>query len=60
MATFDGVAKKGKTVGKQVGIDGSRAPVMNGGKATHGVKNTGARRALGRNLARAMNQKRGG
>jgi hypothetical protein len=60
MATFDGVAKKGKTVGKQIGIDGPKAPIQNGGKAKHGVANAGARVTMGRNLARAANQKRGG
>lgn len=60
MATFDGVAKKGKTVGKQIGIDGPTTPIQKGGKAKHGVANAGARVAVGRNLARAMNQKRGG
>ena len=59
MATFDGVAKKGKTVGKQLGIDGPKVPTMDGGKAKHGVTGM-AMRAMGRNMARAMNQKRSG
>jgi hypothetical protein len=45
MAGFDGVAKKGKTVGKQLGIDGPKVPSM---------------KAVGRNMARVMNQKRSG
>ena len=59
MAEFDGVAKKGKTVGKQLGIDGPKVPSMVGGKAKHGVTGQ-AMRAVGRNMARAMNQKRSG
>ena len=59
MAGFDGVAKKGKTVGKQIGIDGPKVPSMVGGKAKHGVTGQ-AMRAVGRNMARAMNQKRSG
>jgi hypothetical protein len=59
MAGFDGVAKKGKTVGKQIGIDGPKVPSMVGGKAKHGVTGV-AMKAMGRNIARAMNQKRSG
>jgi hypothetical protein len=59
MATFDGVAKKGKTVGKQLGIDGKKVMGNDGGKKTKGVTGQ-AMRAVGRNMARAMNQKRGG
>jgi len=59
MAGFDGVAKKGKTVGKQIGIDGPKVPTMMGGKAKHGVTGE-AMKAVGRNMARAMNQKRSG
>ena len=59
MAGFDGVAKKGKTVGKQIGIDGPKVPSMVGGKSTHGVTGV-AMKAMGRNMARVMNQKRSG
>jgi hypothetical protein len=59
MAEFDGVAKKGKTVGKQIGIDGPKVPSMVGGKAKHGVSGK-AMKAVGRNMARVMNQKRSG
>ena len=59
MATFDGVAKKGKTVGKQIGIDGEKVMGQTGGKAKHGVSQK-TMKAVGRNMARAMNQKRGG
>jgi hypothetical protein len=59
MAGFDGVAKKGKTVGKQIGIDGPKVPTMCGGKAKHGVSSK-AMKAVGRNMARVMNQNRSG
>jgi hypothetical protein len=59
MAGFDGVAKKGKTVGKQMGIDGPKVPTMMGGKTKKGVTSQ-AMKAVGRNMARAMNQKRSG
>jgi len=59
MAGFDGVAKKGKTVGKQIGIDGPKVPSMVGGKAKHGVSSK-AMKAVGRNMARVMNQNRSG
>jgi hypothetical protein len=59
MATFDGVAKKGKTVGKNLGDSGPIDKIQNGGKAKHGVTGM-AMRAMGRNMARAMNQKRSG
>lgn len=59
MAEFDGVAKKGKTVGKQLGIDGPKVPPMVGGKAKHGVTSK-AMKAMGRNMARVMNQRRSG
>jgi len=52
----DGVAKKGKTSGKQLGIDGPTQALQNGGKGSGGV--TGAAlKAVGRNMARANNQK---
>ena len=54
----DGIAKKGKTVGKNLGIDGPSAGMMDGGKKTKGVTGK-AMRAVGRNMARANNQKRG-
>ena len=59
MAQFDGVAKKGKTDGKQLGIDGPKVPTMNGGKGKSGVTSM-AMKTMGRNMARAMNQKRSG
>jgi hypothetical protein len=54
----DGIAKKGKTVGKNLGNSGPTAKTTMGGKKTAGVTGK-AMRAVGRNMARAMNQKRG-
>jgi hypothetical protein len=54
----DGVAKKGKT---QVDIAPNSGPstgIQNGGNKTAGVTGQ-AMRAVGRNMARANNQKRG-
>jgi len=52
----DGVAKKGKTSGKQLGIDGAAQATQNGGKGSGGVTSA-ALKAVGRNMARANNQK---
>jgi hypothetical protein len=54
----DGIAKKGKTVGKNYGDSGPMAKEIMGGKKTKGVTGQ-AMRSVGRNMARAMNQKRG-
>ena len=54
----DGIAKKGKTEGKNLGDDGPTAGMMAGGKKTKGVTGD-AMRKVGRNLARANYQKRG-
>jgi hypothetical protein len=54
----DGIAKKGKTEGKNLGDSGPTAGMMGGGKKTKGVTGE-AMRKVGRNLARANNQKRG-
>ena len=54
----DGIAKKGKTVGKNYGDSGPTAGMMDGGKKTKGVTGE-AMRKVGRNLARANYQKRG-
>lgn len=56
MAKGNGIEKKGKTVGKQLGIDGAKVGIQNGGKGSAGVKN-GAAKKVGRNLARVANQK---
>jgi hypothetical protein len=55
----NGVQKTGKTKGKQLGIDGAKLPVdggvSKGNKAS--TVTTGAMKSMGRNLARAANQK---
>lgn len=54
----DGIAKKGKTEGKNYGNSGPTQKEIMGGKKTKGVTGQ-AMRAVGRNMARANNQKRG-
>jgi hypothetical protein len=54
----DGIAKKGKTEGKNLGDSGPTAGQTKGGKKTKGVTGMEMRK-VGRNMARAMNQKRG-
>jgi len=54
----DGIAKKGKTEGKNLGIDGPTAKMMDGKGKAKGVTGE-AMRKVGRNMARANNQKRG-
>lgn len=55
----DGIAQKGKTVGKNLGDTGPSVGVQRGGKGKGGP--TGEQmRSVGRNMARANNQKRGG
>ena len=51
-----GIEKKGKTVGKNLGDSGPTAKVQTGGKKTAGVTGK-AMRAVGRNMARANNQR---
>jgi hypothetical protein len=51
-----GVEKKGKTVGKNYGNSGPTAKMQNGGKKTAGVTSA-AMKAVGRNMARANNQR---
>jgi hypothetical protein len=55
----DGVAKKGKTKGKNLGDSGPTAKVDNGGKSSAGVTSMKMKQ-VGRNMARAMNQKSSG
>jgi len=52
----DGIAKKGKTVGKNYGDSGPAVGIQKGGKKTAGVTGE-AMRKVGRNLARANYQK---
>jgi len=54
----DGVASKGKTKGRNLGDDGPTVATVKSGKQSLGVTGK-AMRAVGRNMARAMNQKRG-
>jgi hypothetical protein len=51
----DGVAKKGKTKGKNLGNTGPSVGTMGGGKKSLGVTNESLK-AMGRNLARVANQ----
>jgi|TARA_R110000868_G_scaffold257240_3_gene514338 hypothetical protein len=52
----DGIAKKGKTEGKNLGDSGPTQGIEKGGKKTKGVTGK-AMRAVGRNMARANNQR---
>jgi hypothetical protein len=54
----DGIAKKGKTEGKNLGNSGPTQKEVMGGKKTSGVTGMEMRK-VGRNMARANNQKRG-
>jgi hypothetical protein len=57
----DGVTKSGKTKGKNLGDSGPTVGIESGAKGAKGAKTvTGMEmRKLGRNLARARNQKAG-
>ena len=52
----NGIEKKGKTKGKNLGDSGPTAAALKGGKGSKGVTGQ-AMRAVGRNMARANNQK---
>ena len=52
----DGITKQGKTKGKNLGDSGPTVKETMGGKKTKGVTGQ-AMRAVGRNMARANNQK---
>jgi hypothetical protein len=52
----DGIASKGKTKGKNLGDSGPSVGIDKGGKKSAGVTGK-AMRAVGRNMARANNQK---
>lgn len=58
MANFDGVAKKGKTDGKQLGVSGATVPQFTG-KGGSGGKTNADMLKYGRNLAKVAAQKRG-
>ena len=53
----DGVAKKGKTEGRNLGNSGPTAPVEKAKTAKHGVSSMDMKK-MGRNLARVANQMR--
>lgn len=54
----DGVTKQGKTKGKNLGDSGPMVGIQKGGKGKGASTVTGEQmRKMGRNLARAMNQK---
>lgn len=52
----DGITKKGKTKGKNLGDSGPSIGVQKGGKKSMGVTND-ALKAMGRNMARSANQR---
>jgi hypothetical protein len=54
----DGVAKKGKTDGKNLGDSGPKVMGVKGGLKTAGVKNMDLKK-MGRGLAKVKNQKAG-
>jgi hypothetical protein len=54
----DGVAKKGKTDGKNLGDSGPKVMGLKGGIKTAGVKNMDLKK-MGRGLAKVKNQKAG-
>jgi hypothetical protein len=57
----DGITQHGKTKGKNLGDSGPTVGLTSGAKSTGKARTvTGEQmRSMGRNLARAMNQKRG-
>ena len=55
----DGIAKKGKTEGRNLGNDGAKVLGLKGGKKSAGVTSMKMKQ-VGRNVARAMNQKSAG
>ena len=52
----DGITKKGKTEGKNLGDSGPTVGTQKGGTKTAGVSNK-ALKTMGRNMARANNQR---
>lgn len=54
----NGIEKKGKTKGKNLGDDGPKVAIQKGGTKSAGVTSLEMKK-VGRNMARANNQKRG-
>ena len=57
-SSADGIAKKGKTDGKNLGNSGPKMMGLKGGIKTAGVKNIDLKK-MGRGLAKVKNQKAG-
>ena len=55
----DGIAKKGKTEGTNLGDSGPTVKMMSGGKGKGGGKTNANMKTMGRNLAKIAAQKRG-
>ena len=55
----DGIAKKGKTEGTNLGDSGPTSATQKGGKGGKGGKTDADMLSMGRNLAKIANQKRG-
>lgn len=55
----DGIAKKGKTKGKNFGDTGPSVGIEHGGKGKNGGKRNIDMKTMGRNLAKIAAQKRG-
>ena len=55
----NGIESKGKTKGKNLGDSGPTVKIDNGGKGSAGVTSMKMKQ-VGRNMARAMNQKSAG
>ena len=55
----DGIAKKGKTEGKNLGDSGPSQKEMMGGKGKGKGKTNADMKSMGRGLAKIANQKRG-
>jgi hypothetical protein len=55
----DGIARKGKTEGTNLGDSGPASAALKGGKGGKGGKTDADMLSMGRNLAKIANQKRG-
>ena len=55
----DGIARKGKTEGTNLGDSGPTLVIQKGGKGGKGGKTNADMLSMGRNLAKIANQKRG-